>query len=283
MAIRSIYIESPLIGKMTQGSIINGCISEDFPNEEVYGFIITPRCDLEHQGKVNTVHYIPAVPFELWFDVIARPIIKDLWQKDNKSKLNNLFKGSKLGDEVMETGLSYEQLNQLCNLKISKKTIKDEIKQLLDAYFNKNPDYFDLFLLDGEGKPKNKHKLIEYLSRLEGNGIPAYYAIEGWDEYGKNKHLVLMLRDVRRLQFETAMQIKNGVYENMLGIKDTLKDDLFLNNMPKHFYWVQAQIASPFVEHIMQAFVYNFSRIGVEDRPGNTVDIMFNAIKNSIQ
>ena len=88
MAIRSIYIESPLIGKMTQGSIINGCISEDFPNEEVYGFIITPRCDLEHQGKVNTVHYIPAVPFELWFDVIARPIIKDLWQKDNKSKLN---------------------------------------------------------------------------------------------------------------------------------------------------------------------------------------------------
>lgn len=283
MAIRSIYIESPIIGKMTQGSIINGCIAEDFPNEEVYGFIITPRCDLEHQGKVNTVHYIPAVPFELWFDIIARPIIKDLWQKDNKNKLNNLFKKEKLGEEVIDIGLSYEQLNKLCDIKITKKSVKDEIKILLDAYFDKSSDDFEYFLLDGEGKPKNKHKLIEYLSRLEGNGIPAYYAIEGWKEYGKNKHLVLMLRDVRRLQIEIARQIKDGVYENVLGVTNTLKNDLFLNGKSQHFYWVQAQIASPFVEHIMQAFVYNFSRIGVEDRPGNTVDMMFNAIKNSIQ
>lgn len=283
MAIRNIFDNTPLVNKMTQGSIINGCIAEDFPGEETYGFIITPRCDLGHEGKVNTVHYVPVVPFERWFDVIARPEIKKLWKKDIKSSLNTSFKNAKLGDDVMGVSFSYEDLIKLCNEKVNKENVKTTIINLLNAFFDKDPDYFDYFLLDGEGRPKNKHKMIEYLSRLEGNGIPAYYAIEGWKEYGKDKHLVLMLRDVRRMQFSTAMEIKKGVYESALGINDTLKNDLFLKKEAKHFFSVHAQIDSPFVEHIMQAFVYNFSRIGVEDRPGDTIDKMFNAIKSTIK
>lgn len=283
MAIRNIYDNTPLVNKMTQGSIINGCIAEDFPNEETYGFIITPRCDLGHEGKVKTVHYVPLVSFERWFEVIARPVIKDLWKKDLQSRLNCMFKNAKMGEDVMGVGFSYDDLIKLCNEKVNKDNDKTTITNLLNEFFDKDPYDFDLFLLDAEGKPKNKHKMIEYLSRLEGNGIPAYYAIEGWDEYGTDKHLVLMLRDVRRMQFSTAMNIKKGVYENALGFSDTLKNDLFLNNDSKHFFSVQAQINSPFVEHIMQAFVYNFSRIGVEDRPGDTIDKMFNAIKSTIK
>lgn len=30
--------------------------------------------------------------------------------------------------------------------------------------------------------------------------------------------------------------------------------------------YIQTQVASPFIEHIMQRFSYNFCRIGVDDR-----------------
>lgn len=277
---RNIYETFPLIGKMSQGSIINGCIAESFPNEEVFGLIITPRCDLGHEGKVTTVHYLPVVPFERWFDVIARPILKTVWKKEIKNTLNNLFKKAKIGNDVMSADFEYNDLIQICNTKIKKQETKDEIFLKLNAYFDKESDCFEYFLLDGEGKDKSKHKLIDYIARLESNGIAAYYAIEGWEEYG-DKHLIVMLRDVRRIQFNVAMKIKNGVTVSELCSADKLHNDLFLSDN-QNFFWVQSQIASPFIEHIMQAFVYNFSRIGVEDRPGDTIEKMFHAIKSTI-
>ena len=79
------------------------------------------------------------------------------------------------------------------------------------------------------------------------------------------------------------MIIKSGVPESMLAELDLKYNDLFLTNDPKNFFWVQAEINSPFIEHIMQAFVYNFSRIGVDDRPGKTIDYLFNSVKTTIQ
>jgi len=279
---RNIYEKVVCVGQLPQGSIINGCIAESFPDEEVYGLIITPRCDLAHEGKVTTVHYVPAIPFDRWFDVIARPIIKSQWKKDLKSKLNDLYCQAKVGTDIMSANLEYEDLLKICDEKVGKINAKYKIKENLDSFFDKNDISFDCFLLDGEGKQKNKHKLIEYLSRLDGNGIPAYYAIEGWPEC-RNDYLILMLRDVRRIEFDVAIKIKDGVFKADLPQQRALHNDIFLNQTDDYFYYVQAQIASPFIEHIMQAFVYNFSRIGVEDRPGDTIEKMFNTIKSTIK
>ena len=49
--------KAPIISQLTQGSIINGCIAELLPGEEVFGCVITPRCALSHDGKIETVHY----------------------------------------------------------------------------------------------------------------------------------------------------------------------------------------------------------------------------------
>ena len=54
-SIRNIYFEKPIVNRMTQGSIINGCVADAFPGEEVFGLIITPRCDISHDGKVDSV------------------------------------------------------------------------------------------------------------------------------------------------------------------------------------------------------------------------------------
>lgn len=284
-SIRNIYFEKPIVNRMTQGSIINGCVADAFPGEEVFGLIITPRCDVSHEGKVDSVHYLPVVPFERWFEIIAKPKIKDIWKKSLLNKLDSKFKNAKVGKEVMSANFSYEDLICICDAKVNKENDKKDIKGLLDSYFEKNEDDFDLFLLDAETKGifDKKHELFKYLLRLEGNNIPPYYLLESWLDFGIDKHLVVMLRDVHRVQFSTAMRIKEGVFESEFTELDLKYNDLFLQNDPKNFFWVQAEINSPFIEHIMQAFVYNFSRIGVDDRPGKTIDYLFNSVKTTIQ
>lgn len=283
--IRNIYYDKPLIGRMTQGSIINGCVADAFPNEEVYGLIITPRCDVNHEKKVDSVHYLPIVPFERWFEVIAKPKIKDIWKKIIYQKLNDEFKKAKIND-VMSTGLNHKDLLKICNTKVTNTNIKTTIEQLLNSYFGNDEDDFNYYLLEGEGKDKKRHELIKYLARLEGNDIAPFYLIESWSNYdslNSNKHLVIMLRDIHRIQFPTAMSIKKGIYEKDIQEIDLRYNDLFLSEKHNNFFYVQAEINSPFIEHIMQSFVYNFSRIGVDDRPGSTIDYLFNSVKSTIK
>lgn len=282
-SIRNIYYEMPIVNRMTQGSIINGCIADAFPGEEVFGLIISPRCDISHEGKVDSVHYLPVVPFEKWFAVIAKPIIKAVWKKTISNQLDTKFAKFKVGTGVMNAGFTYDDLLKITEEKVKKETDKSEIRRLMDSYFDRNEDDFNYYLLDGEGKDEKKHELIKYLSRLEGNGIAPYYLLEAWEEYGKERHLVVMLRDVHRIQFSTAMKIKAGVLESEFSNLNMSYNDLFLTKDPKNFFWVQAEISSPFIEHIMQSFVYNFSRIGVVDRSGKTIEYLFNSVKTTIE
>lgn len=279
---RVLYDYSPLYSKLTQGSIINGCIAEAFPNKEVFGVIITPRCDLSHDGKVLTVHYVPLVPFELWFDVIAKPIIKEQWKKDLANRLDSKFNNAKVGSNIMEADFTYDDLCKIVEHKVLKQKDKVEINELLDAYFDINESAFNDYLLD-EKSHKRGHKMFDYFSRLQENSIHPYYLLEGWQEYGENKHLVVMLRDVRRIEYNIANKIGKGVEESILGLEDTTHNDLFLTPKKNNFYFIQALIASPFIEHIMEAFVYNFSRIGVKDRAGNTFDLLNESVKTTIE
>ena len=176
-SIRNIYFEKPIVNRMTQGSIINGCVADAFPGEEVFGLIITPRCDVSHEGKVDSVHYLPLVPFERWFEVIARPKIKEIWKKTICTQLNNQFKSAKIGDNVMDAGFTYDDLLKICNEKVRNDSLKEKIKGLLNSYFAKEEDDFNYYLLKGEVKDEKKHELIKYLSKLEGNNIAPFYLL----------------------------------------------------------------------------------------------------------
>lgn len=282
-SLRNIYFDKPIVNRMTQGSIINGCVSDAFSGEEVFGLIITPRCDVGHEGKVDSVHYLPVVPFERWFETIAKPKIKEIWKKTIYSQLNDQFKSAKIGDDVMGAGFTYNDLLKICSEKVKKESSKQKIMSLLNSYFSKEEEDFNYYLLDWDGKDKKKHELIKYLAKLEGNTIAPFYLLEAWPDYGQEKHLVVILREVHRIQFSTAMNIKAGASESILAGLDLKYNDLYMRNDPKNFFWVQAEINSPFIEHIMQAFIYNFSRIGVDDRPEKTIDYLFNSVKTTIQ
>lgn len=271
---RNIY-EDVKIGVLTQGSILNGCIAEDFPNEEVYGFVITPRCALEHQGKVNTIHYVPIIPFHRWYKVIALPIIKERWKKELKDKINRLLEKMNLGTDVMGVGYSYEDMCLVLE-EIKTKKDKQNLAKWIKSYYDKDGAAFKKYL-------KEDNKIGRgYLNELKGNKISSFYLIETWDKNNDSKYFVVLLRDIRRIKKDIADKIKNGINECCLAPEDFYHNDLFVSENKDNLFWVEAQMKSPFVEHVLQAFSHNFSQIGVEDIAQDTVEQLLESAQQNI-
>ena len=63
---------------------------------------------------------------------------------------------------------------------------------------------FNFYLLD---ETKKGHKKTDFLSDLIGDKNHSYYLIEDWVE-DTNSHYVIMLRDVRRIEYSVAQKIK---------------------------------------------------------------------------
>lgn len=273
MSSKRIIYERAKIGVLTQGSIINGCIAEDFPDEEVYGCVVTPRCALGHDGKVTTVHYVPVVRFDRWFDIVGKPKVKELWKKELRGQINNVFKNENIAENIMDANLSLGDMLKLTQNVKEKNRVK--LVNNINAYYDVDSTCFDIFLKEGRGC------LTSYLKELKENKNSSYYLIESWEESKKNDFFVIMLRDVRRLQKHIASQFRNGVPESEIAPIDLYHNDLFTTTQKEHFYWVEAQLASPFIEHVLQAFVHNFSQIGVEDISGDTTDKLISKIKGN--
>lgn len=260
---RSIY-EKGKIGRLTQGSIITGCIAEDFPNRELFGCIITPRCDLDHEGKISTVHYLPIVPFEDWFIKKAIPEVFTNWKSDLSGNIDNIMKENGFGEKITSLGLEKEDLVKLAESKLKGKAL-DGLKKKIEEFYSKHGDQLFKDYLCQE---KGKH--VDCLKQLKENKIASCYLLEKWNDACSSDYYVILLRDVRRLSVSTASKISNGVLEQDLSPINPQFDDLFISKTSDGFYYVDSQIQSPFIEHILAAFVYNFNRIGVEDLPSDT-------------
>ena len=260
---RNIYSKGK-IGQLTQGSIITGCIAEEFPDLEVNGCVITPRCDLGHEGKVNTVHYLPIVPFENWFSKLAVPEVFLHWKSELAGSIDNIMKEAGCGEKITSFALEKEDVVKLAETKISGKNL-NSIRTKIDCFFCRETDKeFKDYLLQVKGKH------IDYLKLLKENKLSSYYLLEKWDKTCKSEFYVMLLRDVRRLSFATAKKISKGVWEQDLNPINQQVDDLHVSATGEGFYYIDSQIESPYVEHILEAFMYNFNRIGVEDMPSDT-------------
>lgn len=264
---RSIYSKAK-IGNLTQGSIITGCVADEFPDMELFGCVITPRCDLGHEGKVNTVHYLPIVPFESWFQVLAVPEIFSHWKSDLAGSIDNIMKSHGFGESITSFGLQKDDMLKLAESKLNGKELNG-IQLKINSFYCaiKDEEFKNYLALD-----KGKH--IDYLKQLKENKISSFYLLEKWGDNCTSDYYVMLLRDVRRLSIATAKKIGEGVMEEDLTPINRQVDDLFVSPKNRGFYYIDSQIESPFIEHILESFMYNFNRIGVEDMPGNTCETL---------
>jgi hypothetical protein len=263
---RKFYEEKRLTRKLTQGSIINYCLADNYGDvEKIYGFIVTPRCDLAHEAKVTHAHYLPIVDFKDWAEHDGKDYLFNKWFCKKKDK----FEGKCRLHQFPISDVSYSNYEKMANMLIDNKADKEDFLSLASIVTHPQKDNEDF--IKYSNKKETKTQLVKDL--LEDK-LAAFYLIEDWN--GNDKHKVILLRELKHISILTTKKISNGLcLSEIIEGKDELKkisdsDDLCL---------VCAQIVSPFVEHIMQRFSHNFCRIGVDDRDFvKEKDVLFNQL-----
>jgi len=256
MTYRDIF-EDPIIGKITQGSIFNGAKSRAYPNSKsVYGIVISPRCDIE-QKKVPLYYFLPAIKMEDWVNVDFPPIYVAALETEVKKALKSVLKDCKESETVLYKmkAAEVEKIIRKHKPQLGKKDEeKVELLKALEKY-KSGGMLPDVTSKDTSGVRKN------IFDELITHKNPNYYFIEKKNEGG----FVLRMREISRLSPEMLLKIANGV-DRKLTEKELEENDLRQLD-DGELYMPLYVVKSPFMEHIIQHFMQQFNKIGIEDVP----------------
>lgn len=250
---RDVY-ETNLITELTQGAIINNCVSEDYCDCKVWGCVITPRCDLANEGKVSTYHYLPIIDFEFWIDKVMREMLLNDYKAGLKDKINKKLENLKAGSNLMDVFENKEDILKVGESVIKKPKEYEAFKTACSQYYDGDKEAEKEYLTE-----ECHYKKI--LKDLIANGIHGYYLIESWNESSEYK--VILLRDIRRMSISTRSVYENWRERGFENVYFYKRNDVSDASKQKDYYQILSCIKSPYIENIMQSFSYNFTRVGI--------------------
>lgn len=264
----------PRIGQLEQGAIFNCCIAEEYEGQEVYGIIITPRCDISNE-KVTTFHYLPLVKYRDWLRVNFWELFRSIVRKNLIGSLGGMLKGKGKSAKVIEAFSTELVLKEFSSLFLKPKELSkfnDLAEDLirLDVTPKQDPEEEDFlhFYLKYDKIAKN------ILDEIKKNRRNDFYLIEGFEEDEAVGYFLVLSREVRRITYHTGMKIAKGLNSGELTENDYVRNDLFKREVPT-FISVVSVLESPVLEHLIQHFNQNFARIGITDHPNNVVNHLF--------
>lgn len=267
--IRDIFA-TPIVGHIDQGYIFSGAKSDLYPQKNVQGLIITPRCDIA-QRKVDEIYYLPVIKFDDWKELEFPTIYCSRLYSDILSWLDDKFVKLNVSPSII-TKFTTDDIKDILNaIRIAgkeQKAICLKLETLLQiSEYRKTHDSNVLNTLLSNNQGPRKTIMKEILS----NKLPNYYVLDS-----KESYYVVRLRELKRLQATLFYRIGNGIVANDLNKQDFLYNDIVINDPDEDMIYPLAVLKSPFIEHLMQCFTQWFSRIGVEDLDNHTCEYLIN-------
>lgn len=252
--------------RLTQGSIISGCTAASYSDVVVWGCVITPRCDLSHGIKVPTIHYLPVVSFEDWLKVDGNLILKTRKLKEINKTLNGALRDIVGVDNITESNLDKESIYQIVEEKVPEEK-KSSILGFAQQYYG-----------DAELDPFSKKDYKGVIKDLLRGDLHGFYCVEDWNVSGieASGYKIIILRDVRPMSKSFALELNHGFIEDEYDHSELERNNFATSVKKETIYDVVTEIQSPYIEHILQAFSHNFTRIGVQDIDPMTKERLFN-------
>ena len=252
-----------IIGQATQGTIFCGGLSHIYGNDDsVWGVIISARCDIAN-AKAPVYYYLPIVKWED-FKKIELPdiIIENAINSEKKSLKKALLKAN-LSDSIVDINLEVADRKTLIE-NIQDKNQRNNLQkkfQHLDSLTNCDRKNTNALL------ELCKDTINNIFTDLSENKNASYYLIEDKD----TGVLVVRLRELRRISPHFMKSLGNGIqapFKESSMIKSeiaTLDDgDLY---MPLY------NMKSPYIEHLIQRYVYHFVMVGVDNFHSNLLTL----------
>lgn len=250
--------------RLQQGAIFSGAIADGVEGcQELLGLVITPRCDIANR-KVSSIHYLPMIPFKLWKYEILSKLYQSLEYDKITDALQRFCKENSIAESLFDTKYHFTEAD-IESIISHVKGYKDMMNKYKERCQIENIDYCKSKV---KGWAKGKDKIKELIQNKQAH----YYLIEDWRN--TNEYMVIMLRDVKRLDFSFAERMEKGVSEKIMMEEDFHKNDVYKSDTGTMVYKLQQVVESPFLEHIMEAFSKNFCRIGIDRIDESVLDVL---------
>jgi hypothetical protein len=267
-------IALPRPQRITQGTVFCGALAEDYISVPVWGIVITARCDTVHE-KTPIVNYLPAVRIEDWIHRHGGLAVIDRALSDALNRFTVMLDKRELSASLMEvhspTEIAKVHFASPPNPLENKKTEK-EAKEALQALnlaieIERLRNCLEAEDIDSQIIASTLvpcHKFINAVIKdLLSHKMAGYYYIPDFEKLTENASqlgYVVLLREVHHLNKGAVKPLINGITKRDIGTPPQgLCFDCF------DFVYPVAEIQSPWVEHLMQAFCTLFGRIGITD------------------
>lgn len=257
--------------ELEQGAVFCGGISENYKGNELYGIIITPRCDISN-NKVHFFNYLPVIPYQDW-------IINDFWNVFQEQLLCSLIdnlKRSLSNKGVSESVVDRFSIHKIKEVFISKYSKKGEITKFETLLSNIKEVQSDIDSLDEKYQILEKYEKLAkgILKDIVNNRNPNFHIIESWED--DNKYYIILLREIKKITYDIGMNLYKGIESCGLQKEDFKLNDL---NPRTKLYYIEKTLSSPYIEHLIQRFTGNFNKIGVQDHFSKLTDFLFDNAK----
>lgn len=281
-------LASALLGKITQGTVFSCARAERYHNCEVYGIIITARCDIA-QKKYPVLNFLPVVRLKDWLCRDGLYILRENKLSEYMGAIKNMLKEKDLSTNL----LPYTSFEKIKNeyFSSSKSTSKKE-KKTNERFceLTTKHKYLDEGDIEKDSKSiyqwfvkENPRKIDEIIKRLSRHDVLGYYFFETLSEgRGEDQGYVCLLREVGTLPKKVAEKLGSGLtYEEYRNISGDMYSGLGLTFKVDNFAMPIVQVNSPTLEHLLQSFGNLFGRIGVEDPEEDVIDIIIRHSKEN--
>jgi len=259
---------------LTQGSIFSHALASDI-STDVFGLVITARCDLTH-GKISLVNYVPLIPLKEWIKSHANGTATQRLLKSEtasaRQKLATLGESRELIDYFSSSDIE-THLQAHTKEKKTKSIFDSLVKNLqrrdeLLAY-----EAADKF--DAEFYEANRKEFNQVVAELCENKAAEFHFFNSIRPDNTGNSYVALLREIRFIPIALADKICGGFdiaeYNEIVTLHkcdpnslSLISEDCFCESV--------GTVRSPEIEFIMQRATSLFSRIGVEDLPAEVVE-----------
>lgn len=275
---RVIY-NNPELGKIDQGYIFYGGIADSYLNSDVWGIVITPRCDIANR-KVPTYHYLPIVKYSDWLLVDYKELLYKRINSQLIGELKSFLKENGFSSEIAKS-FSISQIAE----RLSPRLSNQKKVERLDSIKNKILEIDDFYKNTTVEKLQDITKKYIKIAQVINNEIIlnqnySFYLLESWNK--EDDYYVVLLRDIRCIKKDIFFTIGQGI------LYDNITDDIYNKNDLKRLsnqdemIFVETELCSPYIEHLIQMFFHNFGRIGIDEISPRTSEILSNQI-NKLQ
>lgn len=190
---------------------------------------------------------------------------------------------------MKENGFSSEiaksfSISQIAE-KLSPKLSNQKKVERLDSIKNKILEIDDFYKNTTIEKLQDITKKYIKIAQVINNEIIlnqnySFYLLESWNK--ADDYYVVLLRDIRCIKKDIFFTIGQGI------LYDNITDDIYNKNDLKRLsnqdemIFVETELCSPYIEHLIQMFFHNFGRIGIDEISPRTSEILSNQI-NKLQ